>query len=483
MLNNSKETHKYAEKTEELVKKAKSFFIDKHLKLSVVSVCLVLTIGFSVSSAVPQINELNMPSRPGISSQNPFSGLKLTSLAKQMVVKATKAESLKLDKSTADIYGMDSSVSLKATISPNDTTNKSVTYESSDEEVALVSKNGTVTPVADGTVDIICKTADGSGLSAKCTVNVSTEPLKQSIELSDTELSFDNFTDTAKLKPEFTPGGVDTSVSFESTDSSVAEVSNDGTVTPVSNGTAEIICTSDADETVTASCDVTVDVMVKAEKMYLNYATIDYVGLGCMEQLEPTFEPADVTEKTPEYVSDNPEVARVDEKGIVYPVGNGTCKITATTKDGSDLTETCDVTVSGVVDYVQVTSQNVVIPQNLDITTTAGSVIEEAQKYVGWLPYVWGGTSLTSGVDCSGFICAVYEKFGYNLWGLRTDLYLAGTEVPSLAEAKAGDILVYSGHVAIYDGNGGKIHAPDVGYMVSHDHSVGNYKSIRRIIN
>lgn len=116
-------------------------------------------------------------------------------------------------------------------------------------------------------------------------------------------------------------------------------------------------------------------------------------------------------------------------------------------------------------------------------SATGINVIKEAEKYVGNLPYVWGGVSLETGADCSGFICAIYEKFGYDLWGSRTDLVTVGTAIDSIDDAQAGDILVYSGHVALYDGNGGRIHAPQTGEMVSHDTNLGNYYAIRRVID
>lgn len=116
-------------------------------------------------------------------------------------------------------------------------------------------------------------------------------------------------------------------------------------------------------------------------------------------------------------------------------------------------------------------------------SATGVNIIKEAEKYVGNLPYVWGGVSLETGADCSGFICAIYEKFGYDLWGSRTDLVTVGTAVNSIDDAQAGDILVYSGHVALYDGNGGRIHAPQTGEMVSHDTNLGNYYAIRRVID
>ena len=215
----------------------------------------------------------------------------------------------------------------------------------------------------------------------------------------------------------------------------------------------------------------------------MNYVNIEFCGLGCTEQLELLeYSPSNATDKSLIWSSTDESVAVVDENGAVSPVDNGTCEIVAEAADGSGVKARCPVTVSGVVDYVVVTTYyEVTVPTNIDVNETASSVVEEAEKYVGWLPYVWGGTDLTRGVDCSGFVCAIYEKFGYNLWNIRTDLIYAGREV-SLEEARAGDIIVYNGHVAIYDGNGGKIHAPTEGYMVTHDYGIGNYRSIRRVI-
>lgn len=83
-------------------------------------------------------------------------------------------------------------------------------------------------------------------------------------------------------------------------------------------------------------------------------------------------------------------------------------------------------------------------------------VVDYALQFVG-NPYVYGGTSLTNGCDCSGFTVGVYANFGVKIprMGQRN----AGYAVGSYAEAQPGDILVYSGHVAIYMGNDQIVHA------------------------
>ena len=95
-------------------------------------------------------------------------------------------------------------------------------------------------------------------------------------------------------------------------------------------------------------------------------------------------------------------------------------------------------------------------------SSTAVDVIEYAKQFLG-NPYVWGGTSLTNGTDCSGFTMRIYEHFGYGLSRTSREQANNGTRV-SLDEIQPGDLLFYNhggsiGHVAIYIGNGQIIHA------------------------
>lgn len=98
-----------------------------------------------------------------------------------------------------------------------------------------------------------------------------------------------------------------------------------------------------------------------------------------------------------------------------------------------------------------------------------------ALQFVG-NPYVYGGTSLTNGADCSGFVLAVYANFGVSLPHSATADRSMGIAVPSLAEAQPGDLVCYSGHVGIYIGNGQIVHASTVrtGIKISD----ANYKPI-----
>lgn len=102
---------------------------------------------------------------------------------------------------------------------------------------------------------------------------------------------------------------------------------------------------------------------------------------------------------------------------------------------------------------------------NQDVQETAAiqsgvsgqAVIEYACRFIG-NPYVWGGTSLTDGADCSGFVQSVYANFGVSLPRTTWEMEHAGYEV-SYEEAQPGDLILYDGHVGLYMGDGTIVNA------------------------
>ena len=110
------------------------------------------------------------------------------------------------------------------------------------------------------------------------------------------------------------------------------------------------------------------------------------------------------------------------------------------------------------------------------------AVVQYARQFIGY-PYVYGGNSLTGGIDCSGFTQQIYGAFGVSLPRVDSAQATCGVEIP-LSQAQAGDLLCYWGHVGIYNGAGGIIHAssPGVGIVEFSNCQYRSLKCVRRVL-
>lgn len=133
----------------------------------------------------------------------------------------------------------------------------------------------------------------------------------------------------------------------------------------------------------------------------------------------------------------------------------------------------------------QETQENVQEPETAEVsaqTTSSGqAIVDYACQFIG-NPYVWGGTSLTDGADCSGFVQSVFAHFGISLPRTTYDQINAGVGV-SYDQAMPGDLICYDGHIGIYIGNGQIVNAqnPEQGIGIS-PAAYTTILSVRRIV-
>lgn len=109
----------------------------------------------------------------------------------------------------------------------------------------------------------------------------------------------------------------------------------------------------------------------------------------------------------------------------------------------------------------------------VDQVASGQAVIDYACQFIG-NPYVWGGTSLTNGADCSGFIQSVYQHFGISLPRTSREMRSAGYEV-SYENAMPGDIICYEGHVGLYMGDGTIVNAIDEAHGIGISNAAYTY--------
>ena len=253
-----------------------------------------------------------------------------------------KVQSINFNISRYTISDAAQSPLFKPIISPSNATQKGVTWSSSDTNVATVNANGTVSPVGKGTCKIIATTIDGTNLSAS--IDLTVDIKAKSISFSSTSYKITDKAQTPSFTPKILPENTaNKNVTWKSSDTSIATVSSStGAIKAVSNGTCKIIATTKDGTNLSASIDLTVD--IKAKSVALDKTSLNITSKNSINRIVATVSPSQANQNVA-WSSSNGKIATVDSKGRVKAVSNGTCKITATTTDGTNRTASCDVTV------------------------------------------------------------------------------------------------------------------------------------------
>ena len=162
--------------------------------------------------------------------------------------------------------------------------------------------------------------------------------------------------------------------------------------------------------------------------------------------------------------------------------------VTEAQQEGKEEAEAFTYAVSRESEEAQMTQEvqgNVQQTETTEVSAQPASngqaIVDYACQFIG-NPYVWGGTSLTDGADCSGFVQSVFAHFGISRPRTTYDQINAGVEV-SYDQAMPGDLICYDGHIGIYIGNGQIVNAqnPEQGIGIS-PATYTTILSVRRIV-
>ena len=267
-----------------------------------------------------------------------------------IIVEPTPVQSVVIHSVTTSLKAGETTM-LKVEINPSDATNQNIVWTSDNPGVASVDQTGTVTALSVGEARITA-TVDG--------VKSDPYPIKveitqvEKIDLVESSLEL-FFGDKHKLETIITPPtATDQKLTWQSDNLDVATVDQSGVVTATGVGTATIACFS-SDGMKKDECLVTVK-MIFIESVKLDKKTLD-LEPGQEAVLTAEITPSNATEKKLYWSSSNPEVATVDDNGVVKALSNGATTITVLTSYGG-LTTSCQVTVTSFVpvSFVQIST-------------------------------------------------------------------------------------------------------------------------------
>ena len=246
-------------------------------------------------------------------------------------------------------------ITLKGKVTPTNATNKKVKWASSDETIATVDAAGVVTGVAEGTVTIICTASGNGNVTAEYTVTVLPQATYVDIldengaSLRGQTVVLDlNVKQKITLTASLLPENAAQAVTWKTSDKKIAKVSSNGVVTPVKEGKATITATAKDGSGKKAT------VTIKVTRLATGITVTGSKQVSVGQTVALTAKAADATLQKFTWTSDNPEVLTVNASGKITGVSVGLATITATTKDGTNLSASMTVAVIPAAESIQI---------------------------------------------------------------------------------------------------------------------------------
>ncbi len=249
----------------------------------------------------------------------------------------TLVKDIEVDK-TEIILNKGNTDKITATVTPDDATNKGVTYESGDDKVVTVDKDGNIVAVGEGTTTITVTSDDNPDVKKEITVTVKI-PVT---EITSKEELILNLNTEDNVDAKVNEDATNKELIYETGDPGIAKVDSEGNVIGVGEGTTTITVTSKDNPEIKREITVTVKVPVKDITVDKTDITLEE---GKTDKITVTVTPDNATEKGVTYESSNEEIVKVDENGNIEAVGEGEATITITSKDDPTVTEKVTVTV------------------------------------------------------------------------------------------------------------------------------------------
>ena len=279
-----------------------------------------------------------------------------------------------------------------ANVMPADASNPDVEWSSSDENIAAIAADGTITALKQGKVIIYCKALDGSGKQSQ--FNLTINELAKDITVDQTNVVAYIDKDTV-VKTKVTPDtATKKTLSWSSDDTSIATVSGGtmtvdgisytiGRIRGVAPGTTTIRCTTQDGSNIEKEIKVTV--VQQITNITLDKTTVE-INAGEKASIAASVLPANAGNKKVVWSSSDEKIAKVDQKGMITAVGRGTAVITCSAADGMGAKTTCRVTVKQRVTSIKLDATTMklfvgnkqsltqtVLPENANMATVEWS--------------------------------------------------------------------------------------------------------------